>query len=167
MAWAELVDRFTPLVWSVARAHRLGDADAADVFQCTWLRLLGSIDTLRDPECLAGWLATTARREALRLFRHAGRITSVDGARLERIAIEDEVADEDEDDERPARSDVVRAAVATLAPRDQALFRLLAADPPLSYSEISTALDIPMGSIGPTRSRCLDRLRRSLLAEAA
>ena len=147
-AWAELVDRFTPVVWSVIRVHRLGDADAADVFQLTWLRLLDSIDTLRDPESLAGWLATTARREALRLFRHAGRTTPADDTVFERIAVEDVV----EDDEDRARTDVVRAALATLAPRDQALLRLLAVDPPLSYSEISVVLDMPRGSIGPTRA---------------
>src|SRR3954464_637874 len=77
-AWDALVDRFASLVWSVARAHRLSAADAADVSQTTWLRLAEHIGRLRDPERLAGWLSTTARNECLKVLRHAGRQIPVD-----------------------------------------------------------------------------------------
>src|SRR5690242_5380626 len=73
-AWDALVDRFSPLVWSVARAHRLGEADAADVYQTTWLRLLEHLRDLREPERLGSWLGTTARRESLRLRRERARV---------------------------------------------------------------------------------------------
>ncbi|MGZ4591698.1 MAG: RNA polymerase sigma factor, partial [Actinomycetes bacterium] len=75
-SWDELVDRFTGLVWHVARGHRLGEADAADVVQTVWLRLVESLPRLREPAAVAGWLATTARHESLRLLRRAGREVS-------------------------------------------------------------------------------------------
>ncbi|HZG95557.1 MAG TPA: sigma-70 family RNA polymerase sigma factor, partial [Mycobacteriales bacterium] len=69
-AWNALVDRFSRLVWAVARQHRLSEADAGDVAQATWLRLVENLASLREPEAVGGWLATTARREALRVIKH-------------------------------------------------------------------------------------------------
>ena len=160
-AWDELVDRFAPLVWGIARAHRLSDSDAEDAFQATWLLLLEHIDRLTHPERLAGWLTTVARREALRIAQRSVRTLPVD---------EEHPALATEGDESLAgilsveRDAVVRRALATLPERDQALLTLLVAEPRRSYAQIAQALDIPIGSIGPTRARSLERLRCALLA---
>src|SRR4029453_9232756 len=79
-AWNRIVDRFAGLVWAIARSFRLSAADAADVSQVTWLRVVEHLDALRDPQALAGWIATTARREALQLLRRQREIP-VDDAR--------------------------------------------------------------------------------------
>jgi RNA polymerase sigma factor (sigma-70 family) len=160
-AWDALVERYAGLVWSVSRQHRLSDADAADVCQATWLRLVENLAGLREPEALGGWLATTARRECLRVIRHRGRqvVTDIEAE----IEIVEDTKDTDPDrfllaDERQA---AMRTAFAQLGEACRTLLQLLIADPPLSYSEVSTTLDMPIGSIGPTRARCLERLRRS------
>jgi RNA polymerase sigma factor (sigma-70 family) len=160
-AWNTLVDRFSGLVWSVTRQHRLSDADAADVCQATWLRLVENLASLREPEAVGGWLATTARRECLRIIRHSGRQVVVD--------IESEIelsADQDQTDPdrfllADERHVAMRTAFAQLGEACRTLLKLLISDPPLSYAEISGVLDMPIGSIGPTRARCLDRLRKS------
>jgi RNA polymerase sigma factor (sigma-70 family) len=160
-AWDELVDRFSPLVWGIARAHRLSDSDAEDAFQATWLLLLENIHRLTQPERLAGWLATVARREALHTAQRNIRTLPVD---------EGHFALSTEDDESLAtvltleRDAAVRRALATLPARDQTLLTLLVAEPSHSYEQIAQALGIPIGSIGPTRARCLERLRRAMLA---
>jgi RNA polymerase sigma factor (sigma-70 family) len=163
-AWDELVDRFAPLVWRIARAHRLSDADAEDVFQGTWLLLLEHIDGLTHPERLAGWLATTARREALHVATRSARTLPIDEERLSLFAEVDAAVDSMLDRERDA---AVREALATLPARDQTLVTLLVAEPRTSYEQIARALDMPIGSIGPTRIRCLERLRRAMRATGA
>jgi RNA polymerase sigma factor (sigma-70 family) len=162
IAWDELVDRFAPLVWGIARAHRLSDADAEDVFQATWLILLDHIDRLAQPGRLAGWLATTARREALRVAQHSARTVPIDD---EHLVLSTEPESALAIVLTCERDDVVRKALATLPTRDQTLLTLLTGEPPRSYEEIAEAMDMPIGSIGPTRARCLDRLRRAMLAE--
>lgn len=158
-AWNALVDRFGNLVWSVVRGFRLDPASAADVSQTTWLRLVENLDRIRDPERLAGWLATTARNEALRLVRHRQReLPTVDIEVLADPVFVDPVADLIEDE----RSAELVTAYQTLSEDCQLLLRLLATEPPLDYEEIAEMIDRPMGSIGPTRARCLERLRRSL-----
>ena len=155
-AWAELVSRHAGLVWSVARAHRLGDADAADVAQATWMRLLEHVGDIREPAAVGGWVATTARRECLRVLRRAERVVCT--------AEPPELVDDDsEPDARLLNSErdaALWAAFGRLSARDQALLRMLAASPAPSYEEIGAALGMPIGSIGPTRARALDRLRR-------
>ncbi len=161
-AWNQLVERFASTVWAIARGHRLNSADAADVFQTTWLRLLEHLDRIEHPERVGAWLATTARRECLRLLRIAGR----------------QVANGDDFDvlpdpraSRPPDGDLVATEsrrlinqlVDKLPIRSQLLLRLLSADSPLSYREISEALSMPIGSIGPTRARALEQLRRIAL----
>ena len=156
-AWNALVDRYSGLVWAIARNHRLSSADADEVFQTTWLRLVEHVDRLQDPAKVGGWLATTARHESLRLLRRAGR----------QIPMGDDLPEPDRHAPAPDeallladRDRTLRAAFVRLPERDQRLLRLLTADPMPSYEEIGLALNMPTGSIGPTRARCLERLRR-------
>jgi RNA polymerase sigma factor (sigma-70 family) len=157
-AWGAIVDRFTGLVWATARAHRLAPADAADVAQTTWLRLVENLDRIREPERLGAWLATTARRECLRHIRLHGREVATGEDALF------EAPSEDTAERRlivRERNTAVRRAFARISERCQALLRMLAAPEPLSYEEIAVALGMPIGAIGPTRARCLDQLRRT------
>lgn len=160
-AWDALVARHGNRVWAVARAHRLNSADAEDVFQVTFLRLVTHIDTIRDPTRVGAWLATTARNECLRVLRRAGRaIPSADDAVLD---APDPLLPELESkllaDERQT---ALHAALARLPEPCQRLLRVLMADPEPSYVEVGEALGMPIGSIGPTRGRCLKQLRREL-----
>lgn len=154
-AWRVLVDRYADVVWSVARAHALSDADAADVTQATWLSLTRHVRRLRDPGSLAGWLATTARRESLRILatrRHEVPLHSVvsvvDGP--ETLALHDE--------SRAA----LRRALHAMPARCRTLLCLLADSPGMSYADAAKALGIRASSVGPIRGRCLARLRRTL-----
>ncbi|HEX9645515.1 MAG TPA: sigma-70 family RNA polymerase sigma factor [Acidimicrobiia bacterium] len=158
-AWDGLVERFGRLVWSVVRGFRLDAASAADVSQTVWLRLVENVSRIRDPERLASWLATTARNESIRAKRKLDRAVPT---MFEFDVVDDTVAPLDERmirDEGIAR---VAAAFNDLAPQCQDLLRLLVADPPLDYETIATIVERPIGSIGPTRARCLERLRRLL-----
>lgn len=156
-AWSVLVDRFSKLVWAIARNHRLCPDDAAEVSQTTWLRLAEHIDRLQDPSKVGGWLATTARHESLRVLRGAGRQIPM-GDDLP----EPEWADPEIDEEllRSERDTLLWRAFSRLPARDQALLRLLVGDPMPSYEAIGAAMGMPVGSVGPTRARCLERLRR-------
>lgn len=161
-AWAELVSRYAGLVWAVARAHRLGEADAADVAQATWMTLLEHIDDVREPAAVGGWIATTARRECLRVLRCRERV--VVSAEVPERA--DDASELDAALLTSERDRALWAAFRQLGARDQALLRMLAADPAPSYGEIGAALGMPIGSIGPTRARALTRLRRRLDAQS-
>ena len=157
-AWNALVDEFLPLVHGVICRFRLPAADAADVNQTVWLRLVEHLADLRDPRALPGWLATTARREALRTVEYTRRTRSVDpqGPGLE-------VGASDEDLSaallREELHRAVRAGLAELPVQRRQLLEMLMADPPVAYEEISRLLRIPVGSIGPTRARALLQLR--------
>ena len=163
-AWNEIVDRFTNLLWSIGRAHRLDTADISDVIQTTWLRLLENLDRINDPESLPGWLSTTARRECLRIVRKSGR---------ESTAWDDELAADVVDtvtepidtlllvEERDA---VLWRCFTKLSARCQQMLRILMATDGPSYAQIARGLDIPVGSIGPTRMRCLQTLRQHTVA---
>jgi RNA polymerase sigma factor (sigma-70 family) len=159
-AWDALVERYAPLIWSICRKYRLGRADADDVGQNVWLHLVDHLGKIREPAALAGWLATTTRRECGRLVRAAhGPHAVVHAIDAENMA--DERADVAEQEVLAAeRHAALREAFTHLPPECQRLVAMLTADPPLPYAEISTKLDMPVGSIGPTRSRCLDRMRR-------
>ena len=159
-AWDALVDRYASLIWSICRRHRLSDADAEDVGQSVWLRLVDHLGNVRDPAALPGWLATVTRRECLRVLGAArGPLTA--GYVLDAQTIPDEPAGTDEQELLAAeRRAALREAVGALPPDGQRLIALLIADPPMPYAEISARLGMPVGSIGPTRSRCLDRMRR-------
>ncbi|MFP5379826.1 MAG: RNA polymerase sigma factor [Vicinamibacteria bacterium] len=158
-AWEAIVTRYEVLLWSVARGHRLDEATAADVVQSTWLKLLERLDDLRDPGALPGWLATTARNECLRVLRHQSRTIPTEDDRIPQDSAPSQVDARLLTEERDA---ALWRAFSTLTARCQALLRMLAADPAPSYDEISAALGMPVGSIGPTRGRCLATLRRSI-----
>jgi RNA polymerase sigma factor (sigma-70 family) len=154
-AWAALVDRYTSLLWNLTRRYRLDQADAADVVQTTWLRLLENLGKIADPERLAGWLATTASRECLRVAKRG----DVPRAGEDFYSIPDDgpaPGDRLLDDELDA---ALWRALAMLGEPCERLIRLLISDPPPSYAEASQILNMKVGSIGPTRQRCLSRLR--------
>jgi RNA polymerase sigma factor (sigma-70 family) len=159
-AWEALVERYAPLIWSICRKYRLGRADADDVGQSVWLHLVDHLGKIREPAALAGWLATTTRRECGRLVRAAhGPHASVYALDAENMT--DERADTAEQEVLTAeRHAALREAFTHLPPECQRLVAMLTADPPVPYAEISARLAMPVGSIGPTRSRCLDRMRR-------
>jgi RNA polymerase sigma factor (sigma-70 family) len=163
-AWDQLLDRFGSTVWAVARAHRLCDADAADVTQATWTALLTHLHQVKDPDRLGAWLATTARRECLRLLGQARNPVPYGDEPPTPEAPESHPADDLELHERDA---ALWRSFRRLRDADQTLLRLLIADPAPSYEEISAALDVPIGSIGPTRARALERLRRELRRDGA
>ena len=163
-AWDRLVSQYSRLIWAMTRDFKLAESDAADVVQATWLRLLEHIDRIEHPDRLGSWLATTARHECLRHLSAAKRVTPV---QHDDVSLSYAVSYEPDAEERllaEERAQAVRAAMSVLPSRSQRLLELLMADPPLPYTEISDRLGLPIGSIGPTRGRCLERLR--LLLEA-
>jgi RNA polymerase sigma factor (sigma-70 family) len=164
-AWAAIVDRYAPLVWGVVRQFRLEQADAADVNQTVWLRLVENLRLLREPAALPGWIARTTRNECLRVLRVGHRTAPFDpldatpvqpfaGAGSGDPAVDDRLL-------RAERQQAVREALADLPERCRFLFGLLLREPALSYEEIARRMGVPVGSVGPTRARCLDRLRRN------
>ena len=158
-AWAALVERYAPLIWSLCRRYRLDATDTADVGQNVWLLLVNQLGKIRDPAALPGWLATTTRRECGRVL---GKAQVPQGARRKPDAenIPDGEAETIEQGLLAAeRHAALREAFAHLPPRDQQLIALLIEDPPVPYAQISARLGIPVGSIGPNRRRCLDKLR--------
>jgi RNA polymerase sigma factor (sigma-70 family) len=162
-AWSRLVELYTPLVRAITRGYRLGDRDAEDVGQVVWLRLVEHIGRLRVPEALPGWIATTVRNECLRLTRGNRRVLLVDPLD-EQHPIASDHPDVDADLLHAERVQAVRIGLADLPPAQRDLLLLLATDPPPSYREISATLDMPIGSIGPTRGRYLRRLKQHLEA---
>lgn len=158
--WDALVQRFTGLLWAVARGHRLDTVDAGDVVQTTWLRLVEKLDRIEDPERLGGWLATTARRECLAVLRRRQReAPTADEAFLDVVAKSGDVVELDSRLLVVERDAQLAEAFAALSAACQRLLRVLMADPAPTYAEVSASLDMPIGSIGPSRGRCLDRLR--------
>ena len=156
-AWSELVQQYSGLVWSVARGYGLDTADAADVVQTSLLRLAENLACLRDPDRVGSWLATTARRESLRVLRRGQRQIPSG------MDLADDITSEDGQPELPVllreRDAAVSHAFQGLPALCRALLRVLMSDPAPSYAEVSEVLDMPVGSIGPRRARCLDRMR--------
>jgi RNA polymerase sigma factor (sigma-70 family) len=159
-AWDALIGRYAPLVWSICRRHRLDRADVEDVGQTVWLRLVDQLDGLRDPDALPGWLVTTTRRACLQVLDTTRRTDALgtlldaeDVPDLQAAAVEQELL-------AAERRAALREAFTGLPPYCQRLLALLIRDPPVSYGEISARLGISVGSIGPIRSRCLNKLRR-------
>jgi len=162
-AWERLVDQYARLIWSITGEYKLVESDAADVAQTTWLRLLEHIDRIEYPDRVGSWLAATARNECLRSLAARKRVVLgqdeevlsgmvVSGAEIDERILADE------------RDQVVRDALSRLPRRWQRLLELLMADPPTPYADISDELGLPVGSIGPTRGRCLAQLRVLLQA---
>ena len=159
-AWDALVERYAPLIWSICRRHRLGRADADDVGQSVWLRLLNQLDRIREPAALPGWLSTTTRRECLRVLSAAqGPHATIYALDVESLP-DQRTGTADQELLAAERHAALRAAFTQLPPNGQQLLALLTADPPTPYADISAQLGIPVGSIGPTRSRYLDKIRR-------
>ncbi len=162
-AWERLVNQYARLIWAITRDFKLVESDAADVFQATWLRLLEHIDRLEQPARVGSWLAATARNECLRSMAARKRIMLVQ----DDTTLTGDGTGESEVDERllaEESAQAVRDALSCLPWRWRRLVELLMADPPASYAEISDQLGLPVGSIGPTRGRCLERLRVLLQA---
>lgn len=161
-AWNAIVARYAGLVWTVARSFRLSSADAADVSQATWLRLVEHLGSVKDPAALGSWLATTSRREAIAVLR-------------KRREIPTSYPDQPDDRQAPPWQRLVTLererelweAFARLPERCRTLLRLLVLEPVASYAEAAAALEVPVGSLGPTRSRCLATLRGYMGAHPA
>lgn len=165
-AWNELVARYNDLLWSIARGYRLSTADAADAIQTSWLRLLENLGRITDPDRVSAWLATTTRRECLKTLQRGNRerphpvghstLDVVDGGN----AVDHELLRDERDAE-------LWSAFTGMSDRCQCLLRVLMTSPPPSYEAVAAALDMPIGSIGPTRARCLARLRTLLEERSA
>jgi RNA polymerase sigma factor (sigma-70 family) len=159
-AWDALVERYAPLIWSICRRRRLGRADAEDVAQSAWLKLIGQLHRIRDPAALPGWLATTTQRECSRIQRAAPGPHDAAYARDAEAIPDDHARTAEQEWLEAERHAALREAFARLPPCCQQLIALLLQDPPVPYAEISARLGIPVGSTGPTRGRCLGKLRR-------
>jgi RNA polymerase sigma factor (sigma-70 family) len=163
-AWAELVARYSGLLWSVTRSFGLPQHRAGDIVQTAWLRLVQHIGDLRDPDHVGAWLATTARREAMR---------AIIARRREEPHDDDSVLDQADLSLEPPDAEILRreqhdrleVALAALPPRQQLLLRILSTDPQPSYREVAAVTGMPIGSIGPTRARAIERLRAMLTDE--
>ena len=165
-AMADLVQLLTPILWHTVRAVRLDAATAEDVLQCVWITLVRKGGTITEPAAVLQWLIVTARREAWRVTRVSSRV------RLESLEVAggDEPAEPDTVEDQVLRADADRRLwlhVEALPERCRVLLRVIAfADRP-DYSELARALGMPQGSIGPTRGRCLAKLRQALAADPA
>jgi RNA polymerase sigma factor (sigma-70 family) len=155
-AWNEIVERYVPLVWAICARYRLSRPDIEDVSQSVWLLLVEQLGKLREPAALPGWLATTTRHECLRVLRVSAKydLSDRDLDEIDDAAIEEEIITAE-------RNAALRAALSELPERCQQLLLLLVSDPPVSYAEIGSTLQLRVGSIGPQRARCLEQLRRS------
>jgi RNA polymerase sigma factor (sigma-70 family) len=157
-AWNRLVDKYSRLIWSITVSFKLGESDAADVVQTTWMRLIEHIDKIEQPARVGSWLASTARNECLRHVAARKRIVLVqedgefDGADQRGPEVDEALL-------AGERARDVRRAMTHLPLQWRRLMEMLMADPPVSYAEISDQLGLPIGSIGPTRGRCLAKLR--------
>jgi RNA polymerase sigma factor (sigma-70 family) len=158
-AWAALVERYAPLIWSICRRYRLSGTDAVDVGQSVWLHLVDELGNLGDPAALACWLATMTQHECFRVLRAQRPPTATPVIDTGNIA-EQPTGIAQEELLRAERHAALREAFTHLPPRCQQLIVLLIADPPAPYAQISATLGIPVGNIGPIRSRCLAELRR-------
>jgi RNA polymerase sigma factor (sigma-70 family) len=159
-AWDALVERYAPLIWSICRSYRLSDVDSEDVSQAVWMHLAAQLESLRNPAALPGWLSTTATRECGRLQRGTRKLPMT-AQLLDAESIPDDRTTTAEEALLSAeRNAALREAFARLPPCCRQLLALLIADPPVSYAEISDRLGIAVGGIGPSRRRCLDKLRR-------
>jgi len=168
VAWNVLVNRYQRLIYTIPRRAGLDEDQAAEVFQRTFVKLLENLDRIRQPESIHAWLVTTARRETLQLIREQGaeqsfsQVQNLDnGPQSE--AIPDDKPLPNETLEHLEDQHLIRMAIAAMDERSRDLLTLLYYHPePLSYAEIAAVLNIPEGSLGPTRARCLEKLRRLL-----
>lgn len=157
----DLVAVMTPVLWHVVRSYRLAEAQAEDVIQTTWLALVRRRAAIVDTTAIGGWLTTTARREAWRSIQGGNRATPVADQDLEphiptQRSAEDVAVEHD-------RHDQIWSAVDGLPERCRRLLRIVAFENRPDYRELASDLGMPIGSIGPTRGRCLAKLRVALM----
>jgi RNA polymerase sigma factor (sigma-70 family) len=159
-AWGALTHRYGGVITAIARSCRLNEADVAEVYQVTWLRMVENIDRIEHPERIGAWLATTAKRESLRVVRARGRLSFDHDGLLARPDPDAEPLDAGTIGRE--RAEALRRAFVRLSPHCQRLLAVLMVDDPPPYKEVSETMSMPVGSIGPTRGRCLEHLRRIL-----
>jgi len=172
--WRELVLQHQPIIDAVTRRYRLGHEDAADVSQTVWLQLTSHLDSIREPRALPGWIKVTAEREAFRLIRIGRRTTSLEPiadfyegqASPAELRFSSSVEEIDTDLLRTEEQAAIRAGLATLKANQRDLLLMLVAEPAVPYAQISTELGLPIGSIGPTRARCLRKLQSAPSVQA-
>ena len=158
-AWEALVERYAPLIWSICWHYRLDRSDAEDVAQSIWLQFVNHLGAIRDPAAVPGWLTTVTRRECGRVVR-AARGPQAAGQLADENLPDKQTRTAEQELLAAERHAVLREAFTCLSPSRQKLMAMLIEDPPVPYTEISARLGIPISSIGPTRGRCLDQLRR-------
>lgn len=164
-ALGQIVTELSPLVWQVARAAGLAASDAEDVLQTVWMRLVAHLNDIHDSTALAGWLITTTRREAWRVRAAGRRLLPADQDLFTGLPDGGPGAEEQvmlDDNQR-----ALWAAIGRLSNRCQALLRIVAFAPRPDYAAVATELGMPVGSIGPTRGRCLAKLRALLASDPA
>jgi RNA polymerase sigma factor (sigma-70 family) len=165
-AWGQLVDRFQNLVYSIPRRYGLNEDDAADVFQATFQALLRNLDRIESARTIPKWLAVTASRESLRIKRIAGKSVAAEDRGLDLDTIVDNEERSAEENAVDAdRAETLRRLTKELNERCRDLLTMLYLEDDPSYQEISDKLAMPIGAIGPTRARCLDKLRKKLQEE--
>lgn len=158
-AWKALVERHDRVIRAVCRAHRLGPADVEDVRQTTWLRAVEHVERIREPHKFGAWLAAVARNECLRHLRHRARFRPY-ADELEHT-VSDPAPAPDAALLAAERRAAVQGAMVKLSARDRAFLGRVFHEAEPSYAEIGGELGIPIGSIGPTRGRVLERMRRN------
>ena len=162
-AWTELMRRYSGMIRVICHSCRLGPADTAEISQITWLKLFENIDRIREPARVGSWLATTARRECLRVLRTTNRWAWDSPEGLAEVP-DSRFGLPDTHTLDAERDRALRLAYSRLPPRCQRLLGLLLSDDAMSYKALSELLGMRIGSIGPTRGRCLEHLER-LMAE--
>lgn len=160
MTWDGILRRYGKLVSAIVRSFRLQDADTLDAIQMTWLRLAENAHSIQFPERLGGWLATTARRECLHILCQAKHTPDLIDVLSETLADSSEGPEQHVIDVDTKRT--LLKLVDELSPRRQMLLRMLFADESLPYAEVSRVSGIPLGGIGPTRTRALRQLQAKL-----
>jgi RNA polymerase sigma factor (sigma-70 family) len=169
-AWEVLVHRYQRLVYAIVRRIGLDEHMAADVFQTVFERLMAHLPRLTDPDRLQAWIVTTTKREALLQRKRGMRNVSITSDNesgdesSEREFVDDALLPEDALAELQMQTQI-RNAMARLDPRCHELLTMLyvEGDDKIAYEEVSARLDMPIGSIGPTRSRCLEKLRKLVI----
>jgi RNA polymerase sigma factor (sigma-70 family) len=173
-AWEQIIARYQSLINAIARRHRLEPSDGHDVSQYVWMQLVDHIDRLRDPCALRGWISVTTTHRCYEILRAHKRSFSVDPLAVGRFdfvaAMAQQIDSEshteiDDDLLRAEQRRAVRQGLAELTETQQQLLLLLVADPPVPYSEISRRMNLPVGSIGPTRARLLRKLERTMAVQ--
>lgn len=166
-SWEALIEKYKRLIYAIPKRARLDDDQAADVFQMVFSKLVENLDKIEQPERLQAWLVTTARRETIRLINESRRTVSVTSDDEDAPDPLDSIADTnplpDEVLERLQFQQRIRAGMDAIDERCRNLLQWLygEVDAP-SYAEIAARLGIPEGSIGPTRARCVEKLKKSV-----